>query len=398
MSKAASSHRIALLIILLIFSGIGWLVFERLAELNQEKPDNKTRDDRVVPVQVAAVAQQSIALERSFTGSVEAYAEFIVAPKIAGRVEQLNVDVADSVKRGQIIASLDNDEYIQELKQAEAELVVAEANLLEAQNLLTIADRALLRVDQLSDRGISSESQRDTARAEQLAQQAHLQVTQAQLVQAKAALESARIRLGYTEVNANWRGGNNLRTVAERYVDEGETVTSNAPLLRIVELNPIKITVYTSEQDYALFKPGQKALLTSDAYPDQSFEAELLRISPVFNVQTRQAKIEFSAPNDQLLLKPGMFVQLKVILNNIPQATVVPQQAIVRREDQNGVYLVTEQRNKVLWQAVKTGIKQGQRVQITSPPISGEVVVLGQQLLEDGAAILIVTDKQREAQ
>ena len=97
-------------------------------------------------------------------------------------------------------------------------------------------------------------------------------VTKAQVIRAQAALETARIRLGYTEVNAGWRGGREQRVVAERYVDEGETVTANAPLLRIVELNPIKGVFFVTERDYATLQPGQRASLITDAYPDATFQ------------------------------------------------------------------------------------------------------------------------------
>ena len=101
---------------------------------------------------------------RTFSGSLQAHAEFVVAPKVSGRVERLDVDLADSVTRGQLVARLDNDEYVQALRQAQADLAVAKANLAEAESLLKIAQRELQRIDKLRQRGVSSESQVDTAR------------------------------------------------------------------------------------------------------------------------------------------------------------------------------------------------------------------------------------------
>ena len=149
-------------------------------------------------------------------------------------MEQLNVDLADSVTRGQVVAVLDDAEYVQAVARARADLEIARASNAEAHSLLKIAERELKRIDQLRERGVSSESQRDAAMAEQLAQQALVKVTKAQIASAEADLEAARIRLGYTQVTAGWHGGNEQRVVAERYVDEGETVAANAPLLRIV--------------------------------------------------------------------------------------------------------------------------------------------------------------------
>jgi RND family efflux transporter MFP subunit len=206
---------------------------------------------------------------------------------VSGRIEQLSADLADIVTRGQLVAKLDDAEYVQALAQAEAGLAVAKANLSEAESLLKIAERELERLDKLRERGVSSESQRDAAKADQLAKQAHVQVTTAQVTRARAELETAHIRLGYTEVTAGWRGGDDRRVVAERYVDEGETVSANAPLLRIVELDPITAVFFVTERDYALLQPGQSAVLSTDAYPDESFQGRITRIAPVFRESTR---------------------------------------------------------------------------------------------------------------
>lgn len=263
----------------------------------------------------------------------------VVAPKVSGRIEQLDVDLADTVSRGQLVATLDNAEYVQALRQAQADLAVAKANLAEAGSLLTIAERELQRVDKLRDRGVSSESQRDAAMADQLAKKAHVEVTRAQVTRVQAELETTRIRLGYTQVAAGWRGGSEQRLVAERYVDEGEVVAANAPLLRIVELNPIKVVTFVTERDYALLKNGQNASLTTDAYPDESFAAEIVRISPVFREATRQAQVELRVDNAQLRLKPGMFVRVMVILEQAQGVTIVPEQALVTREGQSGMFV-----------------------------------------------------------
>lgn len=383
---------LSLLIFLILTGLLGGLIYQRLSSM--DKPgERQSKATPTVPVEVAAIAKGPIDLVRTFSGTLQAHAEFVVAPKVSGRVEQLTVDLADIVTRGQLVAKLDNDEYVQALRQAQADLAVATANLAEAESLLKIAERELLRIDQLRERGVSSESQVDTAKADQLAKQAHVEVTRAQVIRAQAALETARIRLGYTEVNAGWRGGREQRVVAERYVDEGETVTANAPLLRIVELNPIKGVFFVTERDYATLQPGQRASLLTDAYADTTFQGEIVRISPVFRESTRQAQVELRVDNPQLKLKPGMFVRVMVVLKQIQQATIVPEQALAKRADQSGVFLVSEDGTAVRWRPVRIGIRQGSRVQISGEDLAGRVVTLGQQLLDDGSTISISNAK-----
>jgi RND family efflux transporter MFP subunit len=170
-----------------------------------------------------------IALQRTFSGELEALAEFVVAPKVSGRVVRVLVNIADTVKRGQVVAELDNDEYVQAVAQAQADLEVARANLSEARSALEIANREFKRTESLLKRGIASDSEFDAARQDQLAKQAQLKVAEAQVTKAESSLETANIRLGYTKVTAGWTGGNEHRVVAERYVDEGQTVAANAP-------------------------------------------------------------------------------------------------------------------------------------------------------------------------
>ena len=383
----------SLLIVLILTGLLGWFVYQRLVDMDSpEQRQGKT--SQPVPVEVASISKGSIAQIRTFSGTLQAHAEFMVAPKVSGRVEQLDVDLADIVSRGQILARLDNDEYVQALRQAEADLAVAKANLAEAENLLQIAERELQRIDKLRERGVSSEAQRDTAKADQLAKQAHVQVTRAQVIRAQAALETARIRLGYTQVSAGWRGGSEQRVVAERFVDEGETVTANTPLLRIVELNPIDVVIYVTERDYATLQPGQGAILSTDAYPDETFHGKIVRISPVFRESTRQAQVELRVDNPESRLKPGMFARVMVTLEQVTDASIVPEQALAKRDEQTGVFLVSEDGSKVHWRPVRVGIRQGERVEISGEDLNGRVVTLGQQLLDEGSEIRVATPEQ----
>ncbi len=384
-----------LLPLLLVAGLIGWQVYERLQ--GQGGGSKRVADgDRPVPVEVASVERGPIELRRTFSGTLQALSEFVVAPKVSGRVEQIDVDLADIVERGQVVARLDNDEYVQAVRQAEADLAVARANLAEAESLLQIAERELKRIDQLRQKGVSSESQRDTAKADQLAKSAHVEVTRAQVIRAQAEVETARIRLGYTRVAADWGSGADQRVVAERYVDEGETVSANAQLLRIVELDPIKVVFFVTERDYAQLRPGQAASLTTDAYPGESFNAEIVRISPVFRENTRQAQVELKVNNPQLHLKPGMFVRVEVVLERADDVSIVPEQALASRDGQAGLFVVDASGAQVVWRPVRVGIRQSRRVQVEGDGVQGRVVVLGQQLLDDGSAIVIAGDGKAE--
>jgi RND family efflux transporter MFP subunit len=375
-------------------AGLGWLIFDEFQE--RAATSKSGRALRPVPVEVVQIQRGPIALQRTFSGELEALAEFVVAPKVSGRVKRVIVNIADTVKRGQVVAELDNDEYVQAVAQAQADLLVARANQSEAKSALEIVKREFKRTESLLKRGIASDSEFDAARQDQLAKQAKLKVTAAQITKAESSLETANIRLGYTKVTAGWIGGDEHRVVAERYVDGGQTLAANAPLLLIVEFHPIVGVVYVTERDYARLKPGQLVSLTTEAFPDEQFPGRIERIAPVFRKSTRQARIEMAVDNPQHRLKPGMFIRATVELAQVPEATIVPEQALTIRDDRSGVFIVSEDGRSVVWSEVKVGVRQGGRVQVEGEGLSGRVVTLGQQLVKDGSAITI-PDVQDEA-
>ena len=376
-------------------AGIGWKIFNQYQDGHSTRKDAKA--SRPVPVEVAQIQRGPIVQQRTFSGELDALAEFVVAPKVSGRVERVLVNIADTVKRGQVVAELDNDEYVQAVAQARADRVVAKAKLSEAKSALEIANREFKRTESLLKRGIASDSEFDAARQDRLAKQSQLKVAAAQVAKAESSLKSANIRLGYTKVTAGWTGGDEERVVAERYVDEGQTVAANAPLLLIVELHPIVGVVYVTERDYARLKPGQLVSLKTDAYPNEAFTGRIDRIAPVFRKSTRQARIEMAIDNPLHRLKPGMFIRTTVELAQELDATIVPEQALTIRDNRSGVFIVSEDGRSVAWREVKAGIRQGDRVQVEGEGLSGRVVTLGQQLVNDGSSITIPAELSKTA-
>ena len=359
-----------------------------------DKADSDTgRSERVAPVAVAQITTSDIELRRTFSGTLSARAEFVVAPKVSGLLESIAVDIGDEVTRSQVVAHIDNAEFNQEVNQAEADLAVAEAELIQARNALEIAERENKRVSTLLERGVASDSQFDTAQAQFLAAQAQLKVAEARVQRAESAGKSARIRLSYTRIRADWTEGDDFtRVVAERYLDEGQTVSANDPILLIVQLDPIVAVIFVTEKDYSRLKIGQQAELVTDAYPRETFSGVIERIAPVFRETTRQARIEIRIENPDYRLRPGMFVRTTVTLDRVKQARVIPEGALTVRNQQTGIFLLNEAEKTVRWQPVTTGVQQGQQVQILEEEIEGRVVTLGQHLINDGSPVTVARE------
>jgi RND family efflux transporter MFP subunit len=380
-------NRIRLAIIVLVVAGLGFIAYNQFSSGNGQAQEDRKAGPAAV--EVRPIEQGPIELRRTFSGTLESPAAFNVAPKISGRVAKLAVNVADPVTRNQVVAVLDDDEYVQAVAQAEAELALAKANLTEARNSLQIAERELERMLSIHKQGIASDAQLDTAKANQLTKEAAVSVAEAQISRAEATLATARVRLDYTTVNAAWSGGDDQRVVAERFVNEGDTVAQNTSLLSVVELDPIRVVVFVTEKDYALMKTDQAVQVTTDAFPKEVFQGKIIRIAPIFRQESRQARVEISASNPNHHLKPGMFVRAMVVLDKLPQATIVPVAALTTRDGKTGVFVVNEKEKTVSWRPVQEGIRQDDRVQVVGLDISGRVVILGQQLIDEGSPISI---------
>ena len=345
---------------------------------------------RVVPVEVAEVREGRLDRTRMFSGTLTASAETRIAPKISGRIARILVDLSDPVERGAEVALMDDAEFTQAVTSARADLVVAKAQAAEASNRLELTQRELERTKTLEARGVASAAALDTIQSEFTMRKAAAEVAAANLEARKSALATAEIRLGYTRVTANWTEGDDHRVVAERFLDEGDTVAANTPILSIVSLRPIRTVFYVPERDYALLKVGQDVTLRTDAFPNETFPGQIARIAPVFREDTRQARVEVTSSNDDERLKPGMFVRASVILETDENTKMVPRTAMVRRSGEDGVFLIQPNENTVTWTPVQTGIENATHIAIREPELVGKVVTLGQQLLGDGSAIRIV--------
>lgn len=356
-----------------------------------------SRSTKPVPVEVAEVQRGPLSLLRTFSGTIEPRAQLTVAPKINGRIRQLHVDVSDQVTRGQLVAEMEDAEFKQAVIEAEARLAVAEANQVEAVSRLEITQRELDRTKTLYERGIAAESDFDTAKADLLTSQAAVKVAAANLKREKAMLLASRIRLGYTRIQAEWQYGDDERTVAQRFIDEGNTVAANTPLLSIVEIDPVIAVIQVAERDYPLIQLGQQASVKTDAFPGQSFPGIVTRISPIFRESSRQARMELEIANPDHLLKPGMFSRCTLELKKAKDTIIVPIMAVTRRNDQSGVFRVREDGTSVEWIAVREGFASGEMIQLLEPELSGRVVTLGQQFLKDGTKVRIAAERPSTA-
>lgn len=367
------------------------LVGVRLYQKTADKKGQPVRADAraAVAVVLAPVRTEGIRDTRVFTGTVLPREQFAVAPKLPGRLDKLFVNIGAVVTNGQLIAVLDDEEYRQQVEQTQAELEVARAAVLETSSALEVAQRQLDRANELIDKRVTSEAELDQVDARHKAAKVRHAVTMAVIRQKEAALRVEDARLAYTQISVAWADGADARVVGERFVDEGAMLKANEPVVSILDVATVLVTMFVIERDYPHVLIGQQATISTDAFPDRTFAGTVMRKAPLLKESSRQARVEIEVANPGRLLAPGMFVRAELQFAAHAAATVVPVAALARREGRSGVFLADTAALTVRFVPVTAGIVSGERVEIIAPPLTGLVVVLGQHLLEDGAAIML---------
>ncbi|MBN2009783.1 efflux RND transporter periplasmic adaptor subunit [candidate division KSB1 bacterium] len=337
-----------------------------------------------VAVVVDSASYEPIQEIRQLTGSIYPLYQYIVAPKIAGRITSITKRIGNWVNHGEVIAKIDDAEYQQAVLEAEANLKISDANLNESRSQFELARQELERIQSLQQKGIASPSELDAATTNFDALQSRIRLAQAQVEQRQAALNSAKIRLSYTVLRATEPG-----FIGERYVDEGGLLAPNSPVLLVIGIDTVIVRTTVIERVYGLIKLGQAAEIEVDAFPGKRFYGKVSRIAPMLQEASRVAQMEVEVANDSLLLKPGMFSKVNVVLAAKDSAQVVPTQAVVTRDGVEGVFLIKAGETVAHYLPVQAGIRTADKTEIITPQIDGFVVTLGQHLLEDGSGIIL---------
>ncbi|MFC1694081.1 efflux RND transporter periplasmic adaptor subunit [Candidatus Latescibacterota bacterium] len=361
-----------------------FLLWRVVALIRGSEEASRQRVSPPVAVEVEKVAYEPIRDIREFTGTIDPLYRYIIAPKISGRIIEMKKRIGDSVTKGEVIVRIDDAEYKQAEIEAEANLKIAEASLAETESQLELSQQELIRVQSLQEKGIASPSEFDAIQTNFAAQQSRLKLAQAQVEQREAALKSAQIRLGYSVLTAPEPG-----FIGERFVDEGTLLAPNTPVVSVIGIDRIIVKTTVIERDYGLLQLGQSAEVIVDGFPGERFSGNVSQIAPLLQESSRVAQMEIAVNNDSHKLKPGMFANIRVVIEENSNAQVILGTALVRRNGNSGVFIVREGELLAHFLIVNTGIETQEKVEVLDPKLDGMVVTLGHHLLEDGGAVLL---------
>jgi len=334
-------------------------------------------------VDVAPVSRARLTEDIQVVGNLVGSATVQVVPKVGGRLASVRVRIGDTVSQGQVIATIEDQEIRQQVRQAEAAYEVAQATIRQRQADLKFAQTNLDRSRSLFERQLLPKQSLDDADARYQAASAQLDLARAQNSQSGARLQELRLTLGNTVVRSPVTG-----FVGQRFLDVGGFASTNQPVFSVVDIRLVRLVANLVERDVKRVQAGTPATVEVDAFPGETFTGRVGRVAPVFDPQTRTAQMEIEVPNPTGRLKPGMYARVSLRVGDKPDALTVPRNAIVEQPGARGVFVVDGQTAR--FRAVETGIESPERVEVVAGLREGErVVTTGAGALQDGDRLVL---------
>src|SRR5262245_62658362 len=334
-------------------------------------------------VELAPVVHAPVNRELEVVGNLIGDQTVSVVPKTAGRLMDITVKLGDRVNRGQRVAKIEDEEILEQVKQAEAAFEVAKATIRQREADLDLAKTNVERSRNLFQRQLLPQQTLDDAEAKYQSAQAALDLARAQNTQSQSRLDELRINQQNTIITSPVNG-----FVARRAADPGAFVSQNAPIVDVVDITRVRLVANIIEKDLKQIGVGNMARVEVDAFPGENFMGRIARVSPVLDPATRTAPIEVEISNDQYRLKPGMYARVGIVTESHANALVVPTNSVVDANGTRGVYLSVN--NVAQFHPVKIGIEGNERTEILDGVSEGDrVVTTGAAGLRNGDPIIL---------
>lgn len=416
-SRQSSLNRTLAIGLVILFSGCG----------GDEK--NRRGDAPTAEIAVASVVVKPIVQWDQYTGRLDAIDSVDVRARVSGYLQSTHFDEGQLVAKGDLLAIIDPRPFQAELAAADAGVTQAEAGLEQAKaqrrqaealkaervTALKLALRRLERQKQLDQRGATSEERLDEVEAESAQAAASIEAANAQIATAQATIataaaaiqtaiaqrESAKLNLDYTEIRAPIAGRISRRFITEGNLIDGGSIGA-ALLTRIVSLNPIHAYFDANEQEFLkylrLAQSGKRAssrdtknpvlvsLIDEEGYPHRGhMDFVDNRIDP--NTGTMRGRAIL--PNDDGVLTPGLFVEVRLPGSGRYEAIMIPDAAVGSDQSQKFVYVIQD--GQPVRRIIKLGsISHGLR--IVDEGLSGDdvIVIRGLQSIRPGGQYKLV--------
>lgn len=304
-----------------------------------------------LPAEVVHAQEQIIPTHIEAVGTLKANESLILRPENTGKIDSIRFTEGSFVKKGRPLIHFDDALY--------------KAQVAEARARVLLSQTEFDRVDKLFNKGATSGTNRDSAKAQ-------LQINLAQLDQAKVSLNRMTLKAPFSGI------------VGLRQFSPGDYITAGSDMLKIVDISKMKLDFKIPEIYLPQVKVGQKLDIKLSSFPAQALTGEVVAISPQISEQGRNILVRATLPNHNNMLRPGLFAKVQLLIKE-ERNIIVPEQAIIPQGDQFMVYLYKDE--KVTPAPIKI-IKRFQgQVALTGINAGDIVITAGQLKLQPGSPI-----------
>ena len=341
-------------------AGDSTAVKDSTKELSENNSPENNEDAELIPVEVTTVTTGEISDFILLSSNLETEVQADVYPRAQGIVESIRKDEGDYVNKGALLLKLEAREYeIAEQK--------AKVEYLKQQDLFE-------RQKAMHSEQLLSDEEFDQAKYTKDA--------------AKYTWEDAQLRLEYMSIKSPISG-----FVGERLTKIGARVQPSDKLFSIVNKNDVIAVVYVPEKNINVLKPNLEAYITSENLNEQIFPAHVKRISPVVDPASGTFKVTVAVKNTDKILKPGMFVNVHLVIDTHKDAVLVPKTAVVYENEYVNVFVVRDSiAHKI---RLKTGFEDSRKIEALSDVKEGDkVIVVGQAGLKDKTKVRVVLERE----
>jgi RND family efflux transporter MFP subunit len=383
------NRKLLVLGIALLCLVIAFIVVQRV---RAGAPSHTHNGRDVMPAAIAIAKRAPIGNTFSVAGEFDPYQEIEVHAKVAGYIRKINVDIGDRVKTGEVLAVLEVPELMAQLQGAGAGVRHSQQEVIRAKNEVS-RDEAqhnalhanYLRLQQASQArpGLIAQQELDDAQSKD-------QASEAQIDSAKSALAAAQQQLEMSQANNNQVSAMSDYTritapfdgvVTWRYSDTGALVqagtsaNNSQPVVKLAEVNILRLRIPVPESLASSVHIGQEADIVVHA-TGEHFAGKVTRFTDSLDRTTRTMQVEIDVPNDTYKLQPGMYADVKLQVQNHPDALTVPIQAVQHENGKSSV-LVVDQHNRVQPREIQTGLEDPRRVEVIAGLNEGDRVIIG---------------------
>lgn len=288
-------------------------------------------------------------------GTVRADESVILRPEISGKLISFHFEEGGLVKAGDVLIMLDSEIYKAQLAQAEANLALSKIKIWRAETLLK--------------KNFGKKSDRDEATTK-------LKVDEAQVIFEKVRLEKTSLVAPFDGI------------IGLRKFSSGDYIQTGQELVNIEKINPIKVDFSLPEIYAAHLKAGQEIELEAPALPTQKFKGKVYAIDPHIDENGRNLSVRAQLENPELVLKPGMFVKVKIILGIRKNSLIIPEEALIPSQDNVSIFKIVDQKAHLV--KIKIGLRQKGTLEVLEGLTSQDVVITaGQNKLAPGMTVRI---------